>query len=175
MRQAIFLDRDGVINKALMKNGRPFSPRKIDDFKLLPYVKQALNLFHGLDFLNIVVTNQPDIARGLLSDIVLNEMHDLIRQDLEVDDIFVCPHDDSDNCHCRKPKPGMIMDAAAKWNIDLTNSFFIGDTWKDVHAGKAAGCLSILLDRQYNASLESDYRIRSLLEVQNLIDKFEKR
>jgi D-glycero-D-manno-heptose 1,7-bisphosphate phosphatase len=103
MRQAIFLDRDGVLNKALMKNGRPFSPRKIDDFKLLPDVKQALNLFHGLDFLNIVATNQPDIARGLMSDMVLNEMHDLIRRDLEVDDIFVCPHDDSDNCLCRKP------------------------------------------------------------------------
>lgn len=169
MRRAIFLDRDGVLNKALIKNGRPFSPRTIDDFEILPGVGMALNLFHDLDFLNIVVTNQPDIARCLMSEQILNWMHDLIRQNLVVDDIFVCPHDNSDNCLCRKPKPGLIMDAAAKWNIDLTNSYIIGDTWKDIHAGRAAGCITVLLKRPYNDGLESEYNAKSLLDVANMI------
>lgn len=171
MRHAIFLDRDGVINKALVKDGRPFSPRTIDDFEILPGAEEALNLFHDLGYLNIVATNQPDIARHLMSEQILNNMHDLIRQNLAVDEIFVCPHDNSDNCLCRKPKPGMIIDAAAKWDIDLTNSYFIGDTWKDIHAGKAAGCSTILLDRPYNKGLESDYRVRSLLDVNHIINK----
>lgn len=171
MRHAIFLDRDGVINKPLIKNGRPFSPRTIDDFEILPGVEKALNLFHDLGYLNIVATNQPDIARCLMSEQILNGMHDLIRQNLVVDDIFVCPHDNSDNCHCRKPKPGMIMDAAAKWDIDITSSYFIGDTRKDIHAGRAAGCLTILLARPYNEEIESDYRANSLFDVVNMIKK----
>jgi D-glycero-D-manno-heptose 1,7-bisphosphate phosphatase len=171
MRHAIFLDRDGVINKALIKNGLPFSPRTINDFEILPGVEKALNLFHDLGFLNIVATNQPDIARCLMSEQILNEMHDLIRLNLVVDDIFVCPHDDSENCSCRKPKPGMILDAAAKWGIDLTNSYFIGDTWKDIHAGRAAGCATVLLECPYNEGLESDYRVASLFDIIDIIKK----
>jgi len=171
MRHAIFLDRDGVINKAIVKNGRPFSPRTIDDFEILPEVEKALNLFHDLGYLNIVATNQPDVARGLMSERILSGMHDLIRQNLIVDDIFVCPHDDSDACLCRKPKPGLILDAAAKWDVSLINSYFIGDTWKDIHAGRSAGCSTILLERPYNEGLESDYRIRSLLDVIDIVKK----
>jgi len=169
--QAIFLDRDGVINKALIKSGSPFSPRKIDDFEILPGVKKALILFHDLGYLNIVATNQPDIARGLMNEMTLSGMHDLIRQNLAVDDIFVCPHDDSDNCLCRKPKPGLIIDAAAKWNIDPANSYIIGDTWKDIHAGREAGCLTVLLERPYNEGLESDFSAKSLLDVADMIGK----
>ena len=171
MKHAIFIDRDGVINKAIIKNGRPFSPRTIDDFEILPGVDAALNLFHDLGYLNIVATNQPDIARGLMGEQILVRMHDLIRQNLAVDDIFVCPHDNSDNCLCRKPRPGMVIEAAARWDIDLISSYFIGDTWKDIDAGKAAGCSTILLDRPYNEGLESDYRVKSLLEVNDIIKK----
>lgn len=169
MRYAIFLDRDGVINKAIIKNGRPLSPRAIEDFEILPDVEKALKMFHNLGYINVIATNQPDIARGLMSEQILNGMHDLIRRNLEADDIFVCPHDDSDNCLCRKPKPGMIREAEAKWDIDVTRSYFIGDTWKDIHAGTAAGCSTILLERPYNEGLESDYRVRSLLDVIDII------
>lgn len=169
MKHAIFLDRDGVINKAIMNNGRPFSPRKINNFEIMTDVEEALNRFHELGYVNIIITNQPDIARGLINKQTINEMHSLIRKRLTIDDIFVCPHDDSDKCLCRKPKPGMIMNAVTKWHIDLSNSYFIGDTWKDVYAGKSAGCSTILLDRLYNVDLEPDYRVTSLLDVYNII------
>jgi len=171
MRRAVFLDRDGVINKAIIKNSRPLSPRIIEDFEIISEAEVALKLFRDLRYINIIATNQPDIARGLMRQQALDEMHNLIREKLAVDDIFICPHDDSDNCHCRKPKPGMIIDAAVKWNIDLGSSYFIGDTWKDIYAGKAAGCLTILLERSYNENLNSDYVINTLLDATKIIKR----
>ena len=168
-RKAIFLDRDGVINKILFNNGKPFSPRKLDEFELLPKVEEALISFKEMGFLNIIVTNQPDIARGLMKIEELDSMHALIRKSLPIDDIYVCPHDDSDNCSCRKPKPGMLLDAAKKWDIDLSRSFIIGDTWKDIEAGKAAGCKTILIDALYNKGVSCDYKVRSLKEAETIV------
>lgn len=170
MNRAIFLDRDGVINKAIIQNGRPFSPRNIDVFEIFPEVEETLRRFRDLGYMNIIATNQPDIARGLMSLETLNEMHDIIRAGSPIDDIFVCPHDDSDACLCRKPKPGMIIEAAKKWNIDIKSSYFIGDTWKDIHAGKSAGCTTILLDRVYNQGLECDYKVDSLLQAIGIVN-----
>jgi D-glycero-D-manno-heptose 1,7-bisphosphate phosphatase len=168
-RKAIFLDRDGVINKVLLNNGSPFSPRKLDEFELLPKVEEALAFFKEIGFLNIIVTNQPDVARGLMKIEDLDDMHALIKKSLPIDDIYVCPHDDSDNCSCRKPKPGMLLDAAKKWDIDLCRSFLIGDTWKDMEAGKAAGCKRILIDALYNKGVSCDYRVRDLKEAETIV------
>ena len=161
------MDKSGVIIK-LHKIFKPFSHEKVTTLRSA-WMEKALNLFHDLGFLNIVVTNQPDIARCLMSEQILNWMHNLIKLKLAVDDIFVCTHDDSDNCLCRKPKPGMILDASAKWGIDPASSFFIGDTWKDIHAGRAAGCATILIEYPYNKGLVSDYRVKSLLDVIDII------
>jgi len=158
MRKAIFLDRDGVINKVILKDGKPFSPRKFEEFKLLDGIKKVLEGLKTEGFLNIVTTNQPDVARGIVEWETVEKMHKFIKENLPVDDIFVCPHDDDDNCQCRKPKPGMLLEASRKWDIDLKSSFIIGDSWKDIQAGKAAGCATVLLDNSYNKEVEADFR-----------------
>jgi D-glycero-D-manno-heptose 1,7-bisphosphate phosphatase len=169
MNRGIFLDRDGVINRGLLHNGKPFSPRMFEEFEILPGVKNALDSFRDMGFINIVITNQPDIARGLMDIEELNKMHSLIRGILAVDDIFVCPHDENDYCLCRKPKGGMLIEASKKWWIDLKTAFMIGDTWKDMIAGKEAGCETILVDMPYNQKVESDYRVKELKEAIEII------
>jgi len=104
-----------------MRKGKPSSPRKIEEFQLLPNVEEYLKNFKEIGFLNIVFTSQPDISRGLLKTEDLEKMHKIIKETLPVDEIKFCPHDDKDNCNCRKPKPGLIIEAAKKWSIDLKN------------------------------------------------------
>jgi len=169
MNQAVFLDRDGVINRVILRDGIPFSPRTMDEFVLCDGIKTFLAESRKAGFLNIVVTNQPDIARGLMDALTTQAMHDFLRQHLLLDDVLLCPHDDADNCCCRKPRPGMLTDAAAKWNIDLGVSFVIGDQRKDMEAGKAAGCVTVLLDCPYNKNVECDYRATNLQSALKVI------
>lgn len=167
-RKAIFLDRDGVINKAIIINGKPFSPRAVKDFKLNQGIISTLNQLKKRRFLIIVITNQPDIARGLMTDKELVKMHGLMKEVLPIDDIFICPHDDRHRCSCRKPQAGMLYAAARKWSIDFHQSFMVGDTEKDIQAGRVAGCKTVLLTTRYNKSIDSDYRIdniKSLVEL----------
>ena len=172
MKRAIFLDRDGIINKVVVKEGLPLGPRRVEEFVLVDGIKDALICFRREGFLNIVNTNQPDVSRGVLSEEELMKMHELIRKELPVDDIFVCPHDDRDNCFCRKPRPGMLLEASRKWKIDLKNSFAVGDRWKDVEAGRAAGCRAILLDQIYNRGVDCDFRISDIREVIDIVRKY---
>lgn len=169
MNRAIFLDRDGVINKVIMKNGNPYSPRKFEEFELLPGIKTVLINFKNNGFQNIIVTNQPDIARNLMEWDELNKIHDYIRKELPIDDIRICPHDDSYNCECRKPKPGMLYKAAGDFDIDLKKSFVIGDRWKDIEAGRCAGCNTILINAVYNKDVSADFKVNDLLEACDLI------
>jgi D-glycero-D-manno-heptose 1,7-bisphosphate phosphatase len=162
MRRAVLLDRDGVINKAILRGDKPFSPRTFEEFKLLGGVKETLEKFKEARFINIIITNQPDIARGLMDQTTLDKMHKFTRDNLPVDDILVCPHDDVDNCQCRKPKVGMLLEAAKKWNIDLKSSFLIGDRWKDIVAGKKAGCVTILVGYSCSKEIEPDFRVDNL-------------
>lgn len=162
MKRAIFFDRDGVINKAIVEEGRPFSPRTFEEFELVDNIGDLLELCRKEGFLNIIITNQPDISRGLIDENSLRKMHKFIKKNMSVDDILVCPHTDTDNCYCRKPKPGMLLAAADKWNIDLNGSFLIGDQWKDMEAGRNAGCTTILIDCHYNKGVDSDFRIGDL-------------
>ena len=165
------MDRDGVINRVIIRNGKPYSPRQLRDFKLTEGIKKALQELKRAGFLLIVVTNQPDVARGFLDKTTLDKFHDLIHRELPVDDIFVCLHDDSDRCGCRKPKPGMLLAAARKWDIDLKNSFLIGATWQDREAARAAGCKTILLDAIYNQNLKKTQRVKGLGEALKIILK----
>ena len=167
MNRAIFLDRDGVVNKVILKDGKPCSPRTIKELILNDGIADFLAQTRKAGFLNIVFTNQPDIARGLMDSKNLQIIHEFLRKNLAIDDIYSCPHDDVDNCFCRKPKPGMLIEAAKKWDIDLDESFTIGDQWKDAQAGTNAGCITILLDYPYNKNAECDFRstdLRSALE-----------
>jgi len=173
LRKAIILDRDGIINKIVIRNGKASSPRKLGEFKFLPNIKKYLESFREMGFLNIVFTNQPDISRGLLKREELRKMHKFISEILPIDEIKFCPHDDNDNCSCRKPKPGLILEAAKKWSIDLKKSYVIGDGWKDMAAGKRAGCKTFLMRRKYNKNLQSgfDFGVNNLKEVIKIIRK----
>ena len=165
MYRAIFLDRDGVINQAEIVDGVPRSPRKFDEFKILSGVKEAIAGFKKKGFKIIVVTNQPEVSRGLLEKEELDKMHAHLKTKLDVDDIFICLHDDHHNCNCRKPKPGMLMEAAKRWNIDLSESYMVGDRWKDIEAGKDAGCKTVLISNPASGNCQPDFRIESITEI----------
>lgn len=162
MNRAVFLDRDGVINRVVLKDGKPFSPRTLKEFVLRDDIASFLSKSRRARFLNIVITNQPDISRGLMVEGELEKMNDYIRTHLPIDDILVCPHDDTDNCLCRKPKAGMLLRASRKWGINLKTTFFIGDQQKDIDAGRKVGCRTILIDCPYNKDVNCDYRVYNL-------------
>lgn len=145
MQAAVFLDRDGTLNKLVIRDGQRVSPRALEEFELLPGVASAVCALRKSGLLVIVVTNQPDIRRGLLASAVLDEMHAQLRQELAVNAIYTCPHDDRDSCPCRKPKPGLLLQAAQEWSISLRSSYVVGDSWKDIQAGEAAECATCLL------------------------------
>jgi D-glycero-D-manno-heptose 1,7-bisphosphate phosphatase len=146
VRRAVFLDRDGVISANVERDGRPVAPTRLADFRILPGVEEATRRLKELGFVLVVVTNQPDIAAGRNTMAILDAMHEELRRRLPVDEIKVCVHVDTDRCNCRKPKPGMLLEAARERRIDLTQSIMIGDRWRDIEAGQAAGCLTIMID-----------------------------
>jgi D-sedoheptulose 7-phosphate isomerase len=170
--RAVFLDRDGVINRSVIRDGRPFAPSKLEDLEILPGVPQALQDLKRLGYKLLVVTNQPDVSRGTQSPQTIRAMHQTLMAQLPLDDILVCPHTDHDNCDCRKPRPGMLLEAAHRHNIDLANSFMIGDRWRDIEAGYNAGCKTILIDYGYSErppDREPDLRVTSLREAADWI------
>ena len=149
MRRAVFLDRDGVINGACVRDGKPYPPDSLEQFEILPGVPAALERLRNAGFLNVIVTNQPDVATGKTRREAVEAMHARIREKLHIDAIKVCFHADSANCACRKPRPGMLLEAARELQIDLAASFIVGDRWRDVGAGHAAGCKSYFVDYHY--------------------------
>lgn len=144
MNRAVFLDRDGVINRNEVRDGRPVGPESLAQFVILPGVREAIEAFAAAGFLVIVATNQPSTPRD-----VVEVMHALLRKTLKVDDIKVCFHAEADNCACRKPKPGLLLEAAKEREISLSQSWMIGDRWRDVEAGNAAGCRTVFIDHGY--------------------------
>jgi len=147
--RAVFLDRDGVINRAIVRDGKPYPPSGPAEFEVLPGVVEACNALRTAGFVLIVVTNQPDVARGTQRREVTEAINDMLRAQVPIDDIWVCYHDELDGCSCRKPRPGLLMQAASKWGIDLAGSFMVGDRWKDIEAGRCAGCTTVLIDYGY--------------------------
>jgi D-glycero-D-manno-heptose 1,7-bisphosphate phosphatase len=167
--RAVFLDRDGVINAALLRDGKPASPRCLAEFRLRPEITAALAALRAQGLRLFVVTNQPDLARGLLDPQTLQQINDRVRAALPIEDIRVCPHDDADDCACRKPRPGMLTGLAASNGIELARSIVVGDSWRDVQAARAAGCAGIILDRFYNREADADYRVPDLKAAARLI------
>lgn len=146
----MFLDRDGVLNRALIRDGKPYPPDSLAQLELLPGVNEACRQLHDAGFLLIIVTNQPDISRGTTTADHVEAIHAAITQSLPIDAVQLCPHDDSDECSCRKPKPGMLLNAARDHHIHLPSSFMVGDRWRDIEAGHRAGCHTIWIDAGYN-------------------------
>jgi D-glycero-D-manno-heptose 1,7-bisphosphate phosphatase len=160
-RKAVFLDRDGVINRAVVRDGKPFPPSGLHDFEILSGVEAALQMLRERGFWLCVVTNQPDVARGTQDRSVVEAMHDYLRNRLPLDAFQVCYHDDSDACNCRKPKPGLLLDAAAEHTISLTDSYMIGDRWRDIDCGYSANCITIFIDRGYREALREQPHFRA--------------
>ena len=171
MVRAVFLDRDGVINANLERDGKPVAPTSLAEFRILPGVDEAVRRLKAAGFLIVIATNQPDVRNGITSKTAMEAMHAEIRKRMPIDDIMICLHNDADNCSCRKPKPGLLLEAAAKHGIDLKSSYFVGDRWKDVHAGNAAGCRTIFVDYGYvqDQSAEADETVASLAEAADFI------
>ena len=161
-RRAAFLDRDGVLVETLVRNNRAFAPVSLAEFRLEPDAGLQVGRLARAGLLPIVVTNQPEVARGIIAPAILEEMHERLRKAVPVEDIFVCAHDGPDGCGCRKPKPGMLKAAAAKWGIDLAGSFMVGDRSSDVEAGQAAGCYTVLIERSYSGTASPGARAHDL-------------
>jgi D-glycero-D-manno-heptose 1,7-bisphosphate phosphatase len=164
-RRAVFLDRDGVLNAVHLEDGVPRSPASLATLEILPGVPDALRLLQAHGFLRIVVTNQPDVARGRSARAAVEVIHDHMLATLPLDGILVCYHDDADRCVCRKPRPGLLHDARDAYGVDLARSFLVGDRWRDIEAGDAAGCTTLLVRQPYSGSCHPAHEVRDLPEA----------
>ncbi len=177
VRRAVFLDRDGVLNHAVLVNGKPHPPSKIEDLRMVRDAAAELAKLKKRGYVLIVVSNQPDVARGTQIRSEVEAMNARIAAAMPIDDFFVCYHDDLDNCGCRKPKPGLILQAAERYSIHLAESFLIGDRWRDVEAGRRAGCRTVWIDCGYAErapAVAPDARVESLAEaVRWIVNEFE--
>lgn len=150
-RPAVFLDRDGTLNSALVSgDGLPGTPHGLRELEIVPGAAQELERLKRAGFYLVVVTNQPEVARGTLNRRAVERIHAALRRSLPLDAILCCYHDDADDCACRKPRPGMLIDAAERFGLHLARSYLIGDRWRDVEAGRQAGCTTVLLRRAYS-------------------------
>jgi D-glycero-D-manno-heptose 1,7-bisphosphate phosphatase len=162
---AVFLDRDGVLVVPQFRDGRSFAPTTLEDFRIDDAAPECLVALKQAGFLLVVVTNQPDLGKGLIAAEVMDEMHRRMFAALPIDDLELCPHRQDEGCACRKPKPGMLLTAADRLNIALDRSFMVGDRASDVAAGRAAGCKTVFLDLDYTAEAkpkDADFTVRSL-------------
>ena len=173
MTRAVFLDRDGVLNKAYVRGGKPYSPDTVEEMIIFPDAAFALGRLRQNGFRLIVATNQPDIARKRLTRAQVDAMNAHLRNQLPLDSIEVCPHDDADNCDCRKPKPGLLVNAAKRDGITLSESFMVGDRFRDIEAGEAAGCRTILIGDGYGETFKAqpDAKFATLTEAADWILK----
>lgn len=146
-RRAVFLDRDGVLNETVLRNGVPHPPETLRDLDVVPGVDGACRALKRAGLVLVMVTNQPDLARGTATPAVVNAINTALERRLGLDGVFMCPHDDADDCPCRKPRPGLLLDAAARWNVRLDASVMVGDRWRDIEAGRRAGCATVLVRR----------------------------
>jgi D-glycero-D-manno-heptose 1,7-bisphosphate phosphatase len=166
-RPAVFLDRDGVLNAATLLDGRPYPPTSAAEVTILPGVPTALAALRDAGYAIVVVTNQPDVARGTRTRAGIEAIHARLRAELPVDAIYCCFHDDGDECACRKPRPGMLLEAARELSLDLAASFMVGDRWRDTEAGAAVGCRTAFVDHGYaeRRPQRFDRKVSSLAEA----------
>ena len=171
MIRAVFLDRDGVINRAIVRDGKPYPPATVQQLEILPGVQEALEKLHAANYLLIVVTNQPDVARGAAKMEDVEHFNSILSSQLPIDEFLTCYHDSGDGCDCRKPLPGSLLKAAKEHQIDLSKSFMVGDRWRDIEAGQRAGCKTFFVNCRYTEQQPEmpDFIVSSLLEAQKII------
>jgi len=157
-RRAVFLDRDGVLNRAVVRDGEARPPATLAELEILADTPSALAALHAAGFALIGVTNQPDVARGAQRRETVEAINAALLGALPLAEILVCYHDDADGCQCRKPRAGLLREAATRHGIDLPSSFMVGDRWRDVEAGRGAGCTTIFIDRGYAEAYRGEGR-----------------
>jgi D-glycero-D-manno-heptose 1,7-bisphosphate phosphatase len=167
VKRAAFLDRDGVINKTILVEGAPRPPKSVEEVSILNGASEAITLLKKHNYLPVVITNQPDIARGSIEISTVTEINQLIGNSLGIENFYMCIHDDSDLCACRKPLTGLIDLAALELNLNVPNSFLVGDRWRDIEAGQKAGCNNFFIDYSYSEREPKKpfTRVSSLLEA----------
>jgi len=170
LNKAIFFDRDGVLNQLIARDGGYYSPRVPSEFKIIPNAIELTNYTKSKGYLNIIISNQPDVARGYLTKFDLNKMTKTLCNKLNIDDVFYCLHDDDDMCKCRKPLPGLIFTAKDKWNVDLNESLMIGDTEKDYCAAKSAKIKFFLINYKHNLNIKVENRISNISEIFRILN-----
>jgi D-glycero-D-manno-heptose 1,7-bisphosphate phosphatase len=171
--RAIFLDRDGVLNRPVIREGKSYPPARVEDVEIYAGLRERLQRLKDRGFVLIVVTNQPDVARGTTLRETVEGINSLIAREIPaIDRFMVCFHDNRDDCDCRKPKPGMLLTGAAEFDIDLARSYMVGDRRSDVEAGIAAGSRTIFIDRTYREPPPNqyDHRVSSTLEALTIIE-----
>jgi D-glycero-D-manno-heptose 1,7-bisphosphate phosphatase len=149
MRRAVFLDRDGVINLAYIRNGKSYPPKDLSQLVILTGVEESVKKLRKFGFEVVVVTNQPDISNGNSSYEMVHKLHKEIQLLTGIKNYYICPHVEVDRCSCRKPMPGLLLEAAKDLNLDLKKSYMVGDRWRDVSAGQSAGCKNFFIDYNY--------------------------
>jgi D-glycero-D-manno-heptose 1,7-bisphosphate phosphatase len=165
MKAAVFIERDGVLNQVRVERQQPVSPLTLEDFQVNREAIPLLKKLKVAGLLLIVTTNQPGLSRGYQSRRELDRMHELLRATFPLDDILVCPHDATDGCSCRRPKPGLLVEAGFKWRLSLDRSFVISDKWQDAEAARAAGCTSLLLQSPWISAARRDLVLPDLAAV----------
>lgn len=171
MKRAVFLDRDGVLNRAILVQGTPKPPKWVEDIEILPGVIDAIQILQRNDYLPVVVTNQPDVARGITTKMHVDAINDYVGAATGINYFYTCFHDDVSRCECRKPSPGLILQASKELGLNTLKSYLVGDRWRDIAAGQSAGCQSFFIDYSYSeqAPEKPFIKVSSLLEAAQLI------
>jgi D-glycero-D-manno-heptose 1,7-bisphosphate phosphatase len=171
--RAVFLDRDGVLSRSLVRNGLPFAPTTLADFEILPEAPEACRRLKQAGYFLIVVTNQPEVGRGTMKQEIVEAMHAKLGRELPIDRVEVCYHPGHgmSQCDCRKPRIGLLISAARELNLNFTRSWMVGDRWRDIDCGFAAGCRTVFIDRGYAEALKHppDFRVADVGQAADLI------
>jgi len=165
MKQAVFIERDGVLTAVRVEKQQQVTPQRLEEFNLHESAAPLLKKLKGAGLILIVTTNQPGLSRGYLSRRELDRMHERLRKVFPLDEILVCPHDETDRCPCRKPKPGLFTEAAFKWQLNLDHSYVISDKWQDAEAARLCGCTSLLLESPWVGKVHRDFLLPDLPAV----------
>jgi D-glycero-D-manno-heptose 1,7-bisphosphate phosphatase len=165
MKLGVFLERDGVLNLVRIERQHQVCPVTLEEMKVNVAAVPLLAKLKAAGLLLIATTNQPGLSRGYQNRREMDRMHNLLQKTFSLDDIFVCPHDETDRCPCRKPKPGLLVEAAFKWHLDLDRSFVISDKWQDAEAARTAGCTSLLIDSPFLGKTHKDFVLPNMEAV----------
>lgn len=171
LRPAVFLDRDGVLNRSVVRDGKPYPPQTLDELEVMPGAADAVRQLKQAGFVTVIVTNQPDVAKGTQTRDVVDAINARVMTETGVEHLYVCWCVEGDDCDCYKPKPGMLLEAAKALGLDLSMSFMVGDRWRDVGAGVNAGCRTIFINYDYSESMqhEPDREVDAIADVPAVI------